>query len=305
MTSAAPAPAEPAQEEGYYAYLDQQTNNGVVFDQDLSSLDELPVRVLTKVERKARKAWRTVRRRIEKHYELKDPPTISDTDNLLLQRLLAPCLVVRAASSRRSKPNEPRADRRYPVTISPWSDFARGLAAFQPDSSPRIGSPRFSTLLSSVHAGNARVKKRDERQEEVFLVDLLNNTLYRENLTGEIVSSGPSVIGSPAIVTMGIEKDDESDDDKRDVQVICEFKSTHNLALPMTAGQVGTIYNQGYQDVYSTRLGIRDGWSRTCHPIGQLLGYMIDNGKRCGVLSSGTRSYFLESTSKLTRKSLK
>jgi hypothetical protein len=30
-----------------------------------------------------------------------------------------------------------------------------------------------------------------------------------------------------------------------------------------------------------------------CHLIGQLLGYMVENGRRCGVLSSALRAYFL------------
>jgi hypothetical protein len=34
-------------------------------------------------------------------------------------------------------------------------------------------------------------------------------------------------------------------------------------------------------------------YSRVCHPIGRLVGYMFDNKVRYGVLSSGTKTYFL------------
>jgi hypothetical protein len=78
-----------------------------------------------------------------------------------------------------------------------------------------------------------------------------------------------------------------------DIGLVVEFKSTHNLPLPMTDAAVVAAYNAAYEEVYTHLAGRTPAWSRVCHPIGQLLGYMVENGRRYGVLSSATRAYFL------------
>jgi hypothetical protein len=78
-----------------------------------------------------------------------------------------------------------------------------------------------------------------------------------------------------------------------DIEIIVEIKATHNLALPMTGIDVSNAYNDAYNNVYTLRGGRTTSWSNVCHPIGQLLGYMVENGRRYGALSSGTRTYFL------------
>ena len=56
------------EEQSYFAFFDKETNNGVVFDEDLSILPELPVDSLTNVEHTAQQNWLTVRRRIQAHF---------------------------------------------------------------------------------------------------------------------------------------------------------------------------------------------------------------------------------------------
>jgi hypothetical protein len=61
----------------------------------------------------------------------------------------------------------------------------------------------------------------------------------------------------------------------------------------MTDAAVVKAYNAAYKAVITDRGGRSPAWSRVCHPIGQLLGYMVENGRRYGVLTSATRAYFL------------
>lgn len=307
----------------YYDFFDNNTNNGVVFDQDLSALDDLPVKTLTDIEVVARERWLKLRRKIQKEYSTKQPPPITTTTQLLEQRILAPCLVTNAASSR-SKPEESRKGRRYPRKISEWVDFAAKVAAFQiEEKAVNFLIPPF---VMSMVSGDHPIEFRDERQEEIFLANCLNGTLYKQGLIGMIVSSG-ELIGRPDVCVANVRgyddyDDDESDnsregedgvaaegdeDDSRsgeeeddhrirgeDISIVCEFKSTHNLTLPMTARSVCDAYNTAYLAVYEEQAGHTKEWSRVCHPIGQLLGYLVDNKKRIGVLSSGTRSYFFK-----------
>ena len=61
----------------------------------------------------------------------------------------------------------------------------------------------------------------------------------------------------------------------------------------MTDDSVVETYNSAYHHVIAQEGERTPAWSRVCHPIGQLLGYMVENGRRCGVLSSATRAYFV------------
>ena len=283
-----PAEDQKEQEEPFFAYFDHETNNGVVFDEDLSILEELPVDSLTIVEQTARLKWQAAQSRIHGHYW--EPRFLSDTKELLEERLVAPTLVTHYASTR-SKPAESRAGRKYAAEIFPWRDFAQGLAEFVQPNIPLTSDPwdRLSVFNMSLQNGKLQKAKSDEREEEIFLVDLLNDSLHTHGLVGPIRSWGPSV-GRPDIKTTSVV---DGAPRKEDVKVLAEFKSTHNLALPMSAANVCKTYNNAYQAVCMQGNDRTDGWSRVCHPLGQLLGYMADNSRRFGVLSSGTRSYFV------------
>ena len=83
-------------------------------------------------------------------------------------------------------------------------------------------------------------------------------------------------MGKSDLLTLTIVSDGEQEIQSADIGVVVEVKSTHNLALPMTAAQVTADYNNSYEAVNVTRQGRTDLWSRICDPIGQLLGYIVD-----------------------------
>lgn len=53
------------------------------------------------------------------------------------------------------------------------------------------------------------------------------------------------------------------------IGLIVEHKSTHNLPIRMTGARVVEVYNTAYEEVINQR-------------------NMVENGRRCGVLSSTT-----------------
>jgi hypothetical protein len=71
--------------------------------------------------------------------------------------------------------------------------------------------------------------------------------------------------------------------DPADIGLVVEFKSTHNLHMPMTDAAVVEAYNAAYSEVILIEgSGRSPALSYVCHPIGQLLGYMVENGRRYG-----------------------
>lgn len=76
--------------------------------------------------------------------------------------------------------------------------------------------------------------------------------------------------------------------------IVGEAKSTHNLPLPMTAGTVVRQYNDAFNNRNNdpSPRQIR-AWSHVGHPTSQLVGYMILNSCRFGLLTSATRTYFV------------
>lgn len=79
-----------------------------------------------------------------------------------------------------------------------------------------------------------------------------------------------------------------------EISVVCESKSTHNLLLPILASEMVTKYNHAHQVVVSEQHDRTIEWSNIGHPRALLVGYMADNQRRFGVLTSGTRSYFVQ-----------
>jgi len=118
---------------------------------------------------------------------------------------------------------------------------------------------------------------------------VLKKSLMTAGLLAAISSRGG--LGKPdAIITL---KEDVAIAGPANIGLVVEFRSTHNLPMPMTDTAVVEAYNAAYEEVIIQQGGRTPAWSRVCHPIGQLLGYMVENGRRYGVLSSATRAYFL------------
>ena len=276
----------------YYDHFDAVTNHGRVFDTDLSVLDEdLPTTHLTQIEIEERNAWRTRLPLLQAHYEDMDPPSVTTTEILLQQRVLTPNLASHPVSSR-SQMKETRKGRRYPATIHPWRQFPDLVRAFQPAVNP-LRPRNFDIFNFSSSLTNERMTLSDEKEEETFLITVLKKSLMMANLVNTITTRGG--IGKPDALTLrqGVKSDELAS--PGNIGVISEFKSTHNLPLPMTANGVASAYCKAYQTVIAGERGPRcpPEWARVCHPLGQLLGYLAENGCRYGALSSATRTYFV------------
>ena len=273
----------------YYDHFDAVTNHGRVFDTDLSVLEDLPTTHLTQIEVDERNVWRTRLPLIQAHYGDIDPPSVTTTEILLQQRVMTPNLSSHTVSSR-SQMKETRKGRRYPPTIHPWRQFPKLVRAFRPAVDP-LRPRNFDIFNFSSSMTNERMALSDEKEEEMFLITVLKKSLMMANLLNTITTRGG--IGKPDALTLrrGVNSDELAS--PGNIGVISEFKSTHNLPLPMTANGVACAYCKAYQTAIAER-GLRcSEWARLCHPVGQLLGYMVENGCRYGALSSATRTYFV------------
>ena len=74
----------------YYDFFDQETNNGRVFDTDLTELEILPVKHLTASEVAERENWREKMERVYRHYDEIVSPGVSTTE--MQQRVMVPYL---------------------------------------------------------------------------------------------------------------------------------------------------------------------------------------------------------------------
>jgi hypothetical protein len=172
----------------------------------------------------------------------------------------------------------------------------------------------FGPYVSSSFLGNEPTNtspKRplsDEKDEENYMLQVLKKSVMEADLVGDITCRGG--FGRPDALTLrdevelpgpelpgtelpGTELPGTELPGPEDIGLVIEFKSTHNLPLHMAGSDVVEAYNEAYQHVMVERVGRTPAWSRVCHLIGQLLGYMVENGRRYGVLSSATRAYFL------------
>jgi hypothetical protein len=270
----------------YYEHFDSETNHGRVFDTNLNEMLDLPVRHLTGTEVAERENWRNKMPGIYAHYDDLDSPQVSTTELLLQQRVMVPNLGSTSVSSR-SQFKEARRGRRYPPHIFEWDGFKALVDAFQPEH--KVLRPKHSDIFQfSSSITNEIMALSDEKEEEGYLLLVLKKSLMMAGLLGKISSRGG--LGKPDAITL---KNDVDLPSPADIGLVAEFKSTHNLPLPMTDVAVVAAYNSAYKEVIIDRGGRTSTWSRVCHPVGQLIGYMVENGRRYGVLSSATRAYFL------------
>lgn len=142
----------------------RQKNNGVVFNEDLSNLEDLPVNELAQEEIAARENWGKVRKKIREKCRKKNP-SVETTAVLLEQRVLAPSLTMESASTR-SKPAESGKGRCHPPCISLWKGFCENVKNFeQEDKTIEFEIPPF-TLCSA--NGDPAMQFCDENQEHAF-----------------------------------------------------------------------------------------------------------------------------------------
>ena len=272
----------------YYNYFDQVANGGRVFDTDLSVLDKLPTKHLSQIEIVERQRWRSIIPNVKNHYKQIDRPQVTTTELLLQQRVMVPNLESSSVSTR-SQMKESRRGRRYPTTINAWNGFRQLVEAFRPPYTvldpEEFDIFKFSMTLTNVDS------LPDEAAEETYMLQALKSSLVNAGILGKIKKRGG--LGKPDAFTLRTSEEVDLATPS-DIGLIVEFKSTHNLPLPMSAATIATSYNKAFRTVIIEQGGRSSTLSRVCHPIGQILGYMAENGRRYGVLSCATRSYFLK-----------
>ena len=204
---------------------------------------------------------------------------LATIEDLLNDRAL-PCVLNAKRPSRRSVDKSPR-QRAYPERISAWNDHTSLVIGYQPKGPLR-------KAVSSVYRScwESELSPHDEENERGYLKNEVLKGLSR------VMKFGCTVAGNSddcVIVraTNEFEEEAETEDDEggggedeegRPV-VIIEEKSTHNLRLLEKADDIV----QAYKDL---------DW-RTTHPLGQLAREMLVNECGYGVLTSGTRTYFV------------
>jgi hypothetical protein len=266
-------------ENTYYDLFDSVTNNGRVFSEDLNATD-VDKTSLTLAEVNARNAYSEMVRRLNKDYNGMEHPIATTKEEVLQQRVVAPCLVSEDASSR-STATPSRVGRKHPKSIDVWTDFRQHVESYQiveDDSSSEI-DPINIIFYSSLQLATRR-KCRTEAEEQFRLIDNLSQ-LSLAGIVHSVESGSSGAVGSTDFLIKN--KNNE-------ISIICECKSTQNLLLPMTADECRIAYDSASDQTNS----FRKAYSNVANPIGQLLQYMVDNEHCHGALTSGTRTYFLK-----------
>ena len=83
-----------------------------------------------------------------------------------------------------------------------------------------------------------------------------------------------------------------NDGERLKPSAVFEVKSSQSLLVPNEFADIQQKYMNGLGWV-TNRNEQKDEWCHVTHPIGQILGYMVDNNCRYGVLCSASKSYFL------------
>jgi hypothetical protein len=268
--------------ENYYDFFDSASNDGYVLDGDRSS-EALGSKRLSRGEKSERQKWNDTFNRIYGHYMDDDlaTPLVGSTEKLMEQRLIIPLLETQNITTR-TRPSEPRAGRLYPPPsqMREWTTFVQKAAAYQPTVKV-LNAIRFTVFLDMLKSGENSC--RSEIEEESHLLTGLR-FLKKAEIVYDILKESATV-GRPDFSLIA--------DSERKISVIGESKSTHNLVLPNTSNSLVEKYAEAYETVISN-VGVRTNeWAHIAHPLGQLLGYMADNGRRYGALTSSTRTYFV------------
>eukprot|EP00980_Cylindrotheca_fusiformis_P008187 scaffold1736_cov127-Cylindrotheca_fusiformis.AAC.1 len=280
----------------YYQQFDTETTNGRVLDLDLSSVDVI-FDELEESEKDARQNWATTLKRLIDHYlpddiALRIPtPLLQSQEIVLQQRIVAPKLAFGKVSSR-SKRAEPRKGRMYPPAITVWPGFRDEVKAFKGSPSLELNEnrlPSFSHAL--LKAADLNVK--EEIYEQNFLVSNLREFLGRSKLIGEIAEESGGIGKIDFNLIKPIVADPKGIATSNEIAVVCESKSTHNLLLPLAATDTVRKYNMAYNAVGRDQNPRTVEWVNICHPLAELVGYMANNKRRYGALTSGSRTYFV------------
>jgi len=272
--------------ESYIARFVETTKNGNVFTCDLSNLyrsNDIRFTVsLTEAERDEREVWATTREELREYYLQRYRVSFPASCEAMLRLRVAPPLLSFPDASIRSAANEKRALRHYPKKLGAWEDLEQKVNSFQPESLLPGKAKYADVLRESLYASKPR---QNENDEQVYIEDQVFHPLVMAGLLefkDPIGGSLPDLRGRPDIVLIG-----EKGKDNNPRYIPIEFKTTHNLLVPFQMDTIVIRYNQADEWKGAPI------WSNIGQPLSQLFNYMIVNNSRCGVLSSGTRTYFL------------
>jgi hypothetical protein len=297
--------------DSFYAEFDQLTNGGRVFHYDWSDdISITPTCGLSPEEVRERQQWKESLRQIYTKYSGRTS-TVTTVDDILNQRLVPPILSTSNVTSR-SGMSKPRKGRMYPPPnrMKPWKGFVSAVDAYRvaadgTNENVELDVPQARLLFFSerVHAA-WQVECCNEDNEQSVLLGALQRSFCSTGLVHRIHSGTNSLVtGHPDFffVDQTTNRDDASSSSSggenrphQKITIIGECKSTRNLLLPITAGALVEKYKSAYNKAVVQRQERTLHWARICHPIGQLLGYMVDNSCRYGALTSATRTYFVK-----------
>ena len=310
---------EIAKVEDYIKEFVAKAKDGKVLTCDISELDlqEDEVRQkLTKKETKERKAWATTREELREYYLQRYRVSFPASCEEMLRLRVAPPVLSFPHASHRSAAVEQRALRHYPQKIAIWKDFEVQVNEFQPENL-LPGKVEYADVL--YHSLYVRKECENERHDHDYITKGVLQPLMDARLLkykdDPSRSSLPHLGGRPDVVLIG----DKGKDNKPRIIPI-EFKSTHNLLVPDKMNTILRRYNEAAKKILGkkgqagpkkkkarTAAKKKDqpaqeeandvkrtvAWSNIAHPLAHILGYMALNHSRYGVLSSGTRTYFI------------
>jgi hypothetical protein len=275
-------------EDPYYGEFDRRTREGIVFDFDLSTREDVPVEDLLQEEKDERNNWIETREGLLTFYENR-PGVVGSPEEMLQQRVPAPFLDD-AEASRRTGATELRAGQDYPPRLEVWVDFLNTVTRFSASGKPmtRLESP-FVTAL--------KIPRRmtSETEELQYLLQNALDYLAVARILPAAKHGGRRVQGNPDFYI----KRAGPAHGKCPYLMMGEAKSTHNLQLPMAAPAVVAKYESVYSRMTQAgtmteaeRTSAGKAWQKVVDPIAQIARYMSMNRCRFGALTSGTRTYF-------------
>lgn len=113
----------------YYGKFDEEANNGVLFDYDISGIDLSPVN-LTADDTAQRTKWKVVRENLYDHYSESRARERNNTpEDVLCERVVPPPLASHGHSTRYHGGEEPNP--KGPRRLHHWNDFRTSAKAFR------------------------------------------------------------------------------------------------------------------------------------------------------------------------------
>jgi hypothetical protein len=175
----------------YYQSFDNATSEGKVLDDDWSGDWESntpPTRKLTDSESDKRSAYSITIATLLAEYRKKPPPEVTSLEEVLCQRIVAPCLISSKATEAvctRSRHAESRALRKYPPEIHQWVQFACDVTEYEASTEPVLDSDRYNSIFWSSLSLAENRQLRDESSEQWNLFNNLQ-CLVKCGIVGEV-----------------------------------------------------------------------------------------------------------------------